>query len=198
MKEEKSTLKRLKLLPGLFRKQDAEKLTSHAGMFLSGAIKKGLIHRINRGNYVNSFLYGFPRVEEVACFLRPPAYISCEWALNYHGVSLQSPIVCTVVTLSKSVGKKPNIRYRGITIEFSNISPSLFFGFTYHNRFYMAFPKRPCWTPCITAVLSLPRMNWNSTGQILMCFQKWLKCNPKSVRRSLLAISDSYDFLWFR
>ncbi len=89
MKEEKTTLKRLKLLPALFRKQDAEKVAPHTGTFLSRAIKQELIHRLNRGNYINSFLYGFPRVEEVACFLRQSAYISCEWALNYHGVSLQ-------------------------------------------------------------------------------------------------------------
>ena len=82
MKEERSTPKRLKLLPVLFRKQDAEKVTPHVGMFLSRAVRKGLIHRLNRGNYINSFLYGFPGVEEVACFLRPPAYISCEWALK--------------------------------------------------------------------------------------------------------------------
>ncbi|MFH1673065.1 MAG: hypothetical protein ABIF87_06540 [Pseudomonadota bacterium] len=142
MKEERSTLKRLKLLPVLFRKQDAEKVTHHTGMFLSRAVQKGLIHRINRGNYINLFLYGFPGVEEVACFLRPPSYISCEWALNYHGISLQSPMVCTVVTLSTSVGKKRNIRYQEITIEFSRISPSLFFGFTYHDRFYMASPEK--------------------------------------------------------
>lgn len=142
MSEEKTTLKRLKLLPALFRKQDAEKVTPHAGMFLSRAIKKGLIHRINRGNYINSFLYGFPGVEEVGCFLKPPAYISCEWALNYHGISLQSPAVCTVITLSTSVGKKRNIQYQGITVEFSRIAPSLFFGFTYQDRFYMTSPEK--------------------------------------------------------
>jgi hypothetical protein len=142
MKEEKTTTKRLKLLAAFFRKQDVEKLTPHAGMFLSRALQKELIHRLNRGNYINSFLYGFPSVEEVACFLKPPAYISCEWALNYHGISLQSPTVCTVVTLSSSVGKRRNIEYQGITIEFSRISASLFFGFTYHNRFYIASPEK--------------------------------------------------------
>ena len=142
MKEEKTTLKRLKLLPALFRKQDAEKVAPHTGTFLSRAVKQELIHRLNRGNYINSFLHGFPGVEEVACFLRPPAYISCEWALNYHGISLQSPMVCTVVTLSTSVGKKRNISYQEITIEFSRISPSLFFGFTYYDRFYMASPEK--------------------------------------------------------
>ncbi len=142
MFEEKSTLKRLKLLPNLFRKQDAEKIAPHTGMFLTRALKKDLIHRINRGNYINSFLYGFPGVEEIACFLRPPAYVTCEWALNYHGITLQAPFVCTAATLSSSVGKSREIEYQGITIEFSKISPKLFFGYETHQEFYMATPEK--------------------------------------------------------
>lgn len=142
MKEEKTTLKRLKLLPNLFRRQDAEKVAPHTAVFLSRALKGGLIHHINRGNYINSFLYGFPAVEDVACFLKPPAYISCEWALNTHGISLQAPVVCTVVTLSTSVGKKRNIQYQGITIEFSKISDRLFFGFIKHDNYYLATPEK--------------------------------------------------------
>ena len=80
MKEKESTLKRLKRLPVLFRKQDVEKVAPHPAVFLARAVKKRLIHRINRGNYINSFLYEFPGVEQIACFLRPPAYITCEWA----------------------------------------------------------------------------------------------------------------------
>ena len=142
MKEEKTTLKRLKLLPNLFRRQDAEKVAPHTAVFLSRALKDGLIHHINRGNYINSFLYGFPAVEDVACFLKPPAYITCEWALNIHGISLQAPVVCTVVTLSTSVGKKRNIQYQGITIEFSKISDRLFFGFIKHDNYYLATPEK--------------------------------------------------------
>jgi len=138
MDKPKSTLKRLKHLPNLFRKQDAEKVAPHTAMFLSRALQKGLIHRLNRGIYINSFLYGFPRMEEVACFIRPPAYVTCEWALNYHGISLQSPFVCTVVTLSSAVGKRRSIEYQDITVEFSKIAAPLFFGFTQINNFYMA------------------------------------------------------------
>ena len=139
---EKSTLKRLNFLPDLFRKQDAEKLAPHTAMFLSRALKKGFIHRLNRGNYINSFLHGFPPVEDVACFIRPPAYITCEWALNYHGISLQSPFVLTVATLNSSVGKHRSIEYQGITIEFSKIAPGLFFGFTRIGNFYMATAEK--------------------------------------------------------
>jgi predicted transcriptional regulator of viral defense system len=138
----KSTLKRLKLLPALFRKVDAEKLTRNAAVFLSRAGQKGLVYRLNRGNYVNSFLYGFPRIEEVACFLRPPAYVTCEWALNYHGISLQSPNTCTIATLSTAVGKSRSIEYQSIVIEFSMIAPPLFFGFTQVDQYYIATAEK--------------------------------------------------------
>jgi len=139
---EKSTIQRLKRLPPLFRLQDAEKVAPHTTVFLSRAAKKGLVHRLNRGNYVNSFLNGFPRVEDVACFLRPPAYVSCEWALNYHGLILQSPVVCTVLTLGSAVGKSRSIDYLGTTIEFSRISENLFFGFEQSNYFLMASSEK--------------------------------------------------------
>lgn len=142
MKEEKQTLKRLKLLPILFRKQDAEKVAPYPTVFLNRAFRKGLIHRLNRGNYINSFLYGFPGVEQVACFLRPPAYISCEWALNHHGIILQAPQVCSVVTLSTAVGKKRNVQYQGMVIEFSRISEKLFNGFSFKDGVYMAMPEK--------------------------------------------------------
>lgn len=139
---EKSTLKRLKFLPGLFRLEDVEKLVPHPAMFLSRTLKNGLIHRLMRGHYINSFLYGFARVETVGCFLRPPAYVSGEWALNYHGISLQSPVVCTIITLSPAVGKCRNIPYQGVTIEFSKISPILFSGFIRVDDFYIATPEK--------------------------------------------------------
>jgi len=142
MIEGKSTLKRLKLLPPLFRKQDAEKVAPHTAVFLSRALRKKLIYRLNRGNYVNLFLYGFPRVEEVACFVRPPAYITCEWALNYHGISSQSPYVCTVATLSSDVGKRRSLEYQNVWIEFSKIAPSLFHGFTHVGSYYVATAEK--------------------------------------------------------
>lgn len=140
--DERSTLKRLKLLPVLFRKQDAEKVTPHAAIFLTRALKKALVHRLSRGNYVNSFLHGFPRVEEVACFVKPPAYVTGEWALNYHGITSQSPTVCTVITLGSAVGRHRRLEYQDVTIEFSKISPALFFGFTRIDNFYMATPEK--------------------------------------------------------
>jgi hypothetical protein len=196
MKQEKAAIKRLKSLPNLFRTQDAEKVSPHTGMFLSRALQNGLIHRLTRGNYINSFLYGFPKIEEVACFLKPPAYISCEWALNYHGISLQSPLMCTVITLSTAVGKKRNVDYQGISIEFSRISPSLFAGFNYCERFYMASPEKAI-LDTIYYRRSIPAQDELILDEV--DFQKLLKLSdryPPYVYKILLSLNgpSAFDF----
>ena len=60
----------------------------------------------------------------------------------HHGISLQVPTVCSVITLHTAVGKKRNILYQGITVEFSKIVERLFFGFEYCERFYVASPEK--------------------------------------------------------
>jgi hypothetical protein len=137
-----SAIEILKQLPILFRKAEVEKWTKHAPIFLSRAAKKRLIHRLSRGYYVNALLKGWPAVEEVGCFLRAPAYISGEWALHKHGLLLQVPQTCTVMTLQSSVGQRRSLEYQGITIEFSRIASSLFFGFTREGHYDLATPEK--------------------------------------------------------
>lgn len=131
----------LKFLPALFRYADVAKFVSNPNVFLTRAVKTGHVARIARGVYYNTFKEA-PRVEEVACYLRTPSYISCEWALNYHGVILQVPVVCTVITLSASVGKRNKINYRGVVIEYSKISEDLFSGYEVKEGFNMATPEK--------------------------------------------------------
>jgi len=129
-------------LPNLFRHADAAKFTSNANVFLTRAQSRGLVERVASGVYLNRLREPTPAIEEVACFLRTPSYISCEWALNRHGVLLQSPTVCTVLTLTPSVGKSRNVRYGGVTIEFSKIAPRLFNGFETKDGFNLASPEK--------------------------------------------------------
>jgi len=137
-----STIEILKQLPVLFRKTEAEKWTKHTSIFLGRAVKKGLIHRLSRGHYINAFLKGWPLVEEVGCFLRTPAYVSGEWALHKQGLLLQVPQTCTLLTLHSSVGQSRSLGYQGVTLEFSRIAPALFFGFTRQERYDLATPEK--------------------------------------------------------
>jgi predicted transcriptional regulator of viral defense system len=137
-----TALETLHQIPQLFRYADVQKFTSHSNVFLTRALRKNLIIRIARGVYVNSFLKNLPSVEEVACFLRTPSYISCEWALNRHGVLIQSPKVCTVITLSTAVGQTRRLAYQGVEIEFSHIAPRLFSGYETREGFNIALPEK--------------------------------------------------------
>lgn len=132
----------LRQLPNLFHYADLEKFTGNANVFLTRALAKGFVERVTRGVYINRLREGEPRIEEVACFLRTPSYISCEWALNRHGLILQSPVVCTVLTLDTAVGAARNIRFGGITIEFSRVAPRLFNNFETRDGFNMALPEK--------------------------------------------------------
>jgi predicted transcriptional regulator of viral defense system len=137
-----TAVKILQKLPQLFRYADVEKYTGNANVFLTRALKNGLVERIVRRVYINAFLKNRPEIEDVACFLRTPSYISCEWALNRHGILVQSPLVCTVLTLSTAVGLARNVQYGGATIEFSHLTARLFTGFETREGYNMALPEK--------------------------------------------------------
>ncbi|MEW5909536.1 MAG: hypothetical protein AB1659_07040 [Thermodesulfobacteriota bacterium] len=104
-------------------KLEFEKLIAHDNVFLNRASRKGYVKKITNSIYWNVlFNQKPPSVEEVACFARRPSYISCEWALNSHGILIQIPTVCTAITLHPGIGKRNRIRYHGFVIEYSKIA----------------------------------------------------------------------------
>jgi len=128
-------------MPAVFRYVDLEKFVSNPNVFLTRALKAGYVKRIARGFYYNTFRPE-PDVEEIACLLRPPAYVSCEWAMHYHNLILQVPSVCSVITLSGMVGRRNRVTYGNVLIEYSRIKEDLFFGFETYERFNMATPEK--------------------------------------------------------
>lgn len=137
-----STIDILQALPALFRSADLLKFTTNANVFLTRALERGFITRLTRGVYVNSRLKAEPSLEEAACFVRTPSYISAEWALHLHGVIIQVPTVCTVVTLSTAVGVTRNLQWRGVAIEYSHIADRLYLGFEAREGFNLAMPEK--------------------------------------------------------
>ena len=68
--------------------------------------------------------------------------VSGKRAFRKHGILLQSPVVCTVLTLSTAVGSARNVQYGGVTIEFSHLAPRLFTGFETRDGFNLALPEK--------------------------------------------------------
>lgn len=137
-----STFDILQALPRLFRSADLYKFTGNANVFLTRACRRGLITRLTRGVYINVRMKGEASLEEAACFIRTPSYISAEWALHLHGIIIQAPTVCTVLTLSTAVGVTRNLAYQGVAIEYSHLSSRLYFGFESRDGFNLALPEK--------------------------------------------------------
>ena len=136
----------LTFLPILFRSVDAGKLTSSPQIFLNRAVKRGDIARLIRGYYVNTWKGRItgeqPTIEQIACFLRRPSYISGEWAMNAHSLIDQAPTVCTVITLAPSVGQRNRVMLGATAIEYSRIKEELFWGYEFANGAYLASPEK--------------------------------------------------------
>jgi len=132
----------LKQLPALFRYHDVSKFAGNPNVFLTRALMSGSVVRISRSIYLNKLFHDSVRPEEVACYIKTPSYISCEWALNKHGVLGQVPTVCTAVTLAVTSGARDRIEYNGIRVEYSRIKPALFFGFEPAGGFNLATPEK--------------------------------------------------------
>lgn len=129
-------------LPRLFRAADLLKFTRNSNVFLTRALRRGLITRFTRGIYFNTRLKGKPSLEEAACFVRSPSYISAEWALHLHGILLQVPTVCTIITLSTAVGAARTLSWQGVSLEYSHISNRLYFGFKPREGYNLATPEK--------------------------------------------------------
>jgi len=134
-----------KLSVPLFTSVDVAKIVPDDNMFLFRAARKGYIKRIANKVYWNVlFSPEPPKAEQVACMVRQPSYVSCEWALNYHGILLQVPFVLTAITLHPGVGKRNTISYGDYTIEYSRIAERLYLPAEILNLdgIFMATPEK--------------------------------------------------------
>ncbi|HEA67627.1 MAG TPA: hypothetical protein ENI07_12505 [Desulfobacterales bacterium] len=127
-KKQSAAIDVLRRLPSpLFTSADVAKLVVNDNVFLHRASRKGYVKKIANRIYWNVlFSTEPPTVEQVACFARRPSYVSCEWALNHHGILLQTPTVCTTITLHAGIGKRNRIFYQDYVIEYSRIAEKLY------------------------------------------------------------------------
>jgi predicted transcriptional regulator of viral defense system len=85
--------------------------------------KKNVLRRVGPALYAN--LLAEPSIEQLAGLLWQPAYLSLEWALAWHGVSLQRPHDATCVTL----GRPRRVISALGALSYFHVSKPLFFGY---------------------------------------------------------------------
>jgi predicted transcriptional regulator of viral defense system len=86
--------------------------------------KRGLLSRVSNGVYLNKLVRDASATDFLHV-LNPNSYVSLESALNYWGLSTQSPVPLTCVT----TGKPREYRTPEFAITLRSISEHLFWGF---------------------------------------------------------------------
>jgi hypothetical protein len=97
---------------------------------------RGLLARVGPELYANGLKP--PRLEQVACAVRTPAYVSLEYALHLHGVCDQIPFVVTCMTTGRS---EERVTPYGPVL-YRHAAPRLFFGYEEADGFLLASPEK--------------------------------------------------------
>lgn len=102
---------------------------------------RGLVSRVSKGIYVNKLVRDNSPLDFVSV-LKPNSYVSLESALSDSGLSTQTPVTLTCVTL----GKPKEYKTSEFTIAFRTISKQLFWGFvekqTRYSTYKIAEPEK--------------------------------------------------------
>ncbi len=102
----------------------------HCKTFLHRALAREIIFQVEKGKYHLKKAGSF----EIASNLIHPSYVSFLSALEYHGLTTQSPITVQVACIKQ---KKP-VKAAGYMISFITIARKRFFGFGRHDNVFVA------------------------------------------------------------
>jgi len=123
-----------------FCKANSLRLEMMPAFGLNAGSSKALLWRATKGGLLNRIgksWISLPDVQayEILPLLYPPSYVSMEWALSHHGVSMQRPFTLTAVSTKKTKVIKSDVW----SIEIHHIADELFFGF---DEQYIACPEK--------------------------------------------------------
>jgi hypothetical protein len=124
----------------LFSLSDLEVLTGrpkkNLSVQLNRLIKSGVLKRPVRNWYENPF--NTPSIEEIAMVLRPPCYLSMEYALYKHDIISQQIHMLTIISIQLPYTYEVNSR----VLEVHQIKKSLFWGFQKQGTIQLADPEK--------------------------------------------------------
>jgi hypothetical protein len=124
----------------LFSLSDLEILTKKSKKNLSVQLnrltKAEILKRPVRGWYENPF--NPPSLEEITMVLRPPSYLSMEYALYKHDIISQQIHILTLVTTKLPYTYKT----KSHILEYHQLKKTLFWGFEKHDNVHIANPEK--------------------------------------------------------
>lgn len=143
-------------------------------------VKQGKLKRLTKGYYtLNLASVDF---EQLACELLRPSYVSLEYALNQYGLIDQVPTRITLVTTKKS----REFRLPGQVVEYSHLTPKLFFGYQVQDNFLIAEREKALLDELYLISLKkrhLPLVSTDVSKINKKIFNQWLKRFPNYTQR---------------
>lgn len=106
------------------------------GHVLERLVRAGIVERPLPGWYRNPFGRGSP--EKLAMLLRPPSYLSLEYALSRTGILSQTVFLLTAVTTRGTY----TCRSTTHLLEFHHLAPRFFHGFEWEDDVAVALPEK--------------------------------------------------------
>lgn len=187
-------LQQLQLIPkDYFSVQDIRKL--YAGddatlaVTLTRLTNKGFLTRLFRGYYaLHPERVDF---ESLACVIKKPSYISFESALYHHGCIDQIPESITLATS----GKSQTLSMKNKTLEYSHLSPDLYFGYEILDGCEMASPEKALLDQLYFASLGktyFDEEELSLKGLKKRRFLQWSRVYPASVQRRAKALAERF------
>ena len=155
-------------------------------VILSRLSAQGKIVKLGHGFYGQS-LQGID-VEQLACQIVYPAYISFEYALHLHGVLEQVPAAITLATAKKT--KTMVLAERAV--EYSHLKKELFFGYRTADHVTLAVPEKALLDELYLVGLKKRSINLrelNLDKIDLKKFKKWLQLYPPSTQKLAQSLS---------
>lgn len=134
-------LKKIKNLPkSVLRISDIEKISdlgkNSLRVTLHRLAARGELIRLSRGLYRHQDKE--INLEQLACELGYPAYISCESALSHHGLTHQIPYRLELMT----AGRSHRITIEGMEIVYHHLQKKLFKDYEVRDGISMATPEK--------------------------------------------------------
>ena len=103
---------------------------------LNRLVKYGVLVRLRKGVYQVALQSS--DLAHIANVLVYPSYLSFESALSRYGILSQVPYILTFATIHRS----RRLSLGDTVVEFHQLKGELFFGYTLHDRLYVAEPEK--------------------------------------------------------
>lgn len=152
--------------------------------------KRGVLNKIGRGLY--TVFDEVVDIEEAACQLYYPSYLSLKTVLSKQGIINQIPQEIQLVTPRKTYKAK----IAGVWVSYHQIKKELFFGYYKKNKMFIAYPEKALLDLLYFTLLGKEYFSAKEIDLSKISKARWRrfkKYYPKKVNGLILEVEKKFD-----